>query len=89
MGRLKDAVISENSPADKHTTAASEPKCRMLHSGFIGSAESSEEQRNCRPWLLPHQTGDRIAGKKLAKAVNAKRTPIGGFAVFDLSKAPK
>jgi hypothetical protein len=38
---------------------------------------------------MSQQTYDRIAGKKLAKAVNAMRASIGGFAVFNLSKAPK
>jgi hypothetical protein len=61
----------------------------MPHSGFVGNSHSSDEERKSRPWLMPHQSHNRIAGKKMAKAVNAKRSPIGGFAVFDLAKAPK
>jgi hypothetical protein len=40
-------------------------------------------------WLMPHQTQDRQEGAKIARALNSKRTPIGAFASFDLSKAPK
>jgi hypothetical protein len=41
-----------------------------------------------RPWLMPHQHDNwkeaRSVGRKEARAVNACRSPIGGFAVFDL-----
>eukprot|EP00775_Hariotina_reticulata_P000793 gene794-1107_t len=35
------------------------------------------------------QTGDRAAGSLMALAIRARRTPIGGFANYDLAKAPK
>ena len=57
--------------------------------GFVGNEETSAELRASRPWLMPHQTGDRKAGAAAARAVNSARTPIGSFAVFDLAKAPK
>jgi hypothetical protein len=41
-----------------------------------------------RPWLMPHQLGNlkeaRYVARKQARAVNAGRSPSGGFAVFDL-----
>jgi hypothetical protein len=40
------------------------------------------------PWLMPHQTGDRAAGMRQARAIAARRTPTGAPANFDLPKAP-
>lgn len=42
-----------------------------------------------RPWVMPHQLPDRSEGVKTAKAINSRRNPSGGFANFDLAKAPK
>jgi len=30
-------------------------------------------------WATAQQVGDRVEGKKVAKLVNSKRTPTGGF----------
>jgi hypothetical protein len=49
----------------------------------------AQQKQQVRPWHMPHQLGDRVAGSNMARAVNAQRTPVGGFAVFDLAKAPK
>ena len=62
---------------------------KACRSGHVGSAVSTQEERKTRSWLMPHQTQDAAAGVRMARAVNSKRTPIGGFAVFDLAKAPK
>ena len=35
------------------------------------------------------RSGDRKAGKVAAKHISCSRTPLGGFATFDLAKAPK
>lgn len=42
-----------------------------------------------RPWLMPWQTGDRVAGRHMANLVKSKRTPTGAFANLDLAKAAK
>eukprot|EP00798_Chlamydomonas_sp_ICE-L_P017548 gene17548-23872_t len=38
-------------------------------------------------WAMPWQTGDRVAGRKVAMSIRSKRTPNGAFAVTDLPKA--
>ncbi|WIA42484.1 hypothetical protein OEZ86_008475 [Tetradesmus obliquus] len=52
--------------------------------------QHQQQQQSKQPsWLMPWQTGDRTAGRQVALAVKAKRTPIGGFAHHSLAKAPK
>lgn len=42
-----------------------------------------------RPWTMPWQTGDRVTGGKMARAIHKGRTPTGAFANLDLAKANK
>lgn len=46
------------------------------------------KDRSTRTWLMPHQVRNRQEGGKAAKAISSKRSPSGGFANFDLAKAP-
>lgn len=94
MGRLRregarPGDVSPGAEGGGGGCAAAEPTVKACHSGHVGSATSTDAERASRPWLMPHQTQDAAAGARMARAVNSKRTPIGGFAVFDLAKAPK
>eukprot|EP00892_Ulva_mutabilis_P005040 jgi/Ulvmu1/2908/UM147_0006.1 len=60
---------------------AAQPKPEQQGTGGPGSSK--------RPWLMPHQLRDRNEGGKAAQSVNSKRSPSGGFANFDLAKAPR
>jgi hypothetical protein len=62
-------------PADEQSGAAVMKAPRERHS------QASSPRKS---WLMPHQLGDRCMGRRFAKAVNASRTPIGNFAIFDL-----
>lgn len=51
--------------------------------------QESTTKSSQQPWLMPWQTGDRDLGRRMADAINNRRTPIGAFANFDLAKSNK
>lgn len=87
MGRLKP----QKPPIQLEMPRPSKEEATGIHGhdGNVGSAACSAEVRASRPWLMPHQTRSRANGSVLARAINSSRTPIGGFANFDLAKAPR
>lgn len=54
-----------------------------------GEARAGAAAAGQPAWVMPWQTGDRAAGRAMARALRSRRTPNGGFACFDMAKAPK
>jgi hypothetical protein len=86
LGRLKPQLTESDSELHR---APKKQTGQRGNSGNVGINTSTQAARSSRSWLLPHQTFNREEGGKMAAAVNSARTPIGGFAGFDLAKALK
>jgi len=72
-------------PASKPPTPKS-PQDYGGHTTYSApSLQATTTQKPPPSWLMPWQTGDREAGRKMADAVRKGRTPIGSFANLELA----
>lgn len=76
-GACKDVQILDVS---KHRNSGADAAVQ----GTTEAPRPEHTYKKPQPWLMPHQLGDRNMGKKIAKSINASRSPNGNFSIFDL-----
>lgn len=85
---VQDAAL-DTLGVTRRSVGEEQPQASAYRGGGITASVSTTERSGTPSWLMPWQTGDRDMGRRMADAINSKRTPIGAFANFDLAKAVK